>query len=82
MHNVNLETLERTAAAAAGDPAAAHMQVELAGEWQVAGGPQFRGRVPFPGGEVELSADFPPPLGGSGSAPSPLAYCFWGGIAC
>lgn len=82
MHNVHLETLQRTAAAAVEDSATARMQVELAGEWQVAGGPQFRGRVPFPGGEIELTADFPPPLGGEGRAPSPLAYCFWGGIAC
>ncbi len=27
-------------------------------------------------------ADFPPPMGGTGSAPNPLAYCFWGGMAC
>ena len=29
-----------------------------------------------------FEADFPPPMGGTGSAPNPLAYCFWGGLAC
>jgi len=26
-------------------------------------------------------ADFPPSMGGTGSAPNPLTYCFWGGMA-
>ena len=82
MHNVNVEMLEQTAADGAREPGRLRLPIELTGAWQVAGGPQFRGTIPFPGGEVELSADFPPPLGGSGSAPNPLAYCFWGGLAC
>ena len=37
----------------------------------------------MPNGEpVVFEADFPPPMGGTGSAPNPLAYCFWGGLAC
>jgi uncharacterized OsmC-like protein len=31
---------------------------------------------------VVFEADFPPPMGGTGAAPNPLAYCFWGGLAC
>lgn len=77
MHNVDLESLERTLAE--GAPV---MPVQLGGEWNVEGGPQFQGTIPYPGGEVVFRADFPPALGGSGSAPSPLAYCFWGGVAC
>lgn len=39
--------------------------------------------VPVPNGEpVTFQADFPPPMGGTGAAPNPLAYCFWGGMAC
>jgi uncharacterized OsmC-like protein len=57
--------------------------VDLRGEWQVQeGAPQFRGAIPFPGGEVEFTCDFPPPMGGGGRAPNPLAYCMWGGVAC
>ena len=48
-------------------------------EFQLEGAPQFRGTIPFPGGEVEFTSDFPPMLGGHGA--NPLAYCFWGGLA-
>ena len=83
MHNVNLAAIESAARDAAADAATALQQVALAGEWQhEQGAPQFRGTIPFPGGEVEFTCDFPPPLGGSGAAPNPLAYCFWGGLAC
>ncbi len=84
MHNVNVEAVERTAAKAAEDPAAVVQAVQLEGAWQTPEGvPQFRGTVPLPGGEsVVFEADFPPPMGGTGSAPNPLAYCFWGGLAC
>ena len=83
MQNVNREALETTARQAAADAAAARQQVSLAGEWQhEQGAPQFRGTIPYPGGEVEFTCDFPPPMGGSGAAPNPLAYCFWGGLAC
>jgi uncharacterized OsmC-like protein len=84
MHNVNVEALEATVAAADADPAAAVQPIALSGEWQVEpGSAQFTTQIPIPsGGTVEFAADFPPPMGGTGAAPSPLAYCFWGGIAC
>ena len=83
LHNVDVAALEETAGRASADPAAVRQPVELSGEWQVGdGGPQFRGAIPFPAGEVEFTCDFPPELGGSGAAPNPLAYCFWGGLAC
>jgi uncharacterized OsmC-like protein len=83
MKNVNREALEASAAAATENPAAAKQQVSLTGEWQdERGAPQFRGTIPYPGGEAEFTCDFPPPMGGSGAAPNPLAYCFWGGLAC
>ncbi len=47
------------------------------------GQPQFRAIIPVPNGDpFVFEADFPPPMGGTGSAPNPLAYCFWGGLAC
>ncbi len=83
MHNVNLESLLRTVEQGTADPAALRQPVDLSGEWQTHdGAAQFQGRIPYPGGEVEFSCDFPPSLGGSGSAPNPLAYCLWGGLAC
>ncbi|MSX01892.1 MAG: hypothetical protein F2813_01885 [Actinobacteria bacterium] len=84
MHNVNVEAIEATAANAAADPAAGIQPVALTGEWNVEeGAVQFTTQIPLPsGGTVAFSADFPPPMGGTGAAPSPLAYCFWGGLAC
>ncbi len=84
MHNVNVEAVERTAMAAADDPTVVVQQVAFAGEWQTEPGvPQFRTEIPLPNGEsMTFEADFPPPMGGTGSAPNPLAYCFWGGLAC
>lgn len=82
MHNVNLAALAQTIERGQSDSASLRMPVELSGEWQPEGGPQFRGTIPFPQGEVEFAVDFPPPLGGSGAAANPLAYCFFGGLAC
>lgn len=83
MHNVNVKAVGRAAEQAQADPSSVRQPVELGGEWQVAeGAPQFRATIPYPNGEVELSCDFPPPLGGTGAAPNPLVYCLWGGIAC
>ena len=83
MHNVNTQALRKTAAAAEADPAAVKQEVSFDGEWQTSDGPQFVASIPVPNGEpVRFQADFPPPMGGTGSAPNPLAYCFWGGLAC
>jgi uncharacterized OsmC-like protein len=84
MHNVNVEAVESTAETARTNPDAAVQPVALTGEWQTRQGtPQFRATIPLPNGEaVTFEADFPPPMGGTGSAPNPLAYCFWGGLAC
>jgi uncharacterized OsmC-like protein len=84
MQNANVEAIEQAAAKAAADPGAMVNSVAFAGEWQTTeGAPQFRAQIPVPsGGTVAFEADFPPPMGGTGSAPNPLAYCFWGGLAC
>ena len=83
MHNVNLDQLQQTIDKAHTDPGALRQPVNLDGQWQTEqGNPQFRGTITYPAGEVEFACDFPPPMGGSGAAPNPLAYCLWGGIAC
>lgn len=84
MHNVNVEALEQTAQRARTEPEAVVQQVAFSGTWQTTDGePQFRTEIPLPNGaSVVFEADFPPPMGGTGSAPNPLAYCFWGGLAC
>ncbi len=83
MHNGNTEALTATVAKAEQDPSVVKQAVSFDGEWQTQeGAPQFRATIPYPGGETVFEADFPPPMGGTGSAPNPLAYCFWGGLAC
>ena len=84
MHNVNTDALNQTIAQAEQDPGALRQNVSFDGAWQTeANRPQFRATIPVPNGEpFVFEADFPPPMGGTGSAPNPLAYCFWGGLAC
>jgi uncharacterized OsmC-like protein len=83
MHNVNVEALDQTVQKAREDPSVVRQQAQFNGEWNAEEGePQFRGTIPHPGGEMTFEADFPAPMGGTGSAPNPLAYCFWGGLAC
>ncbi len=84
MHNMNVEAVQQTIATAEQDPAAAVQPVAFDGEWQTeAGAAQFRTDIPLPNGEtVTFECDYPPHMGGTGRAPNPLAYCFWGGIAC
>ncbi len=84
VHNVDVDALRATGAAAEANPGALRQQVRFGGEWHVEpGAPQFTTQIPLPDGStVGFSADFPPPMGGRGQAPNPLAYCFWGGLAC
>lgn len=83
MHRVNVAAVEETAARAEIDPELSRQPLMLSGDWQIEGdGPQFHGSIPYPKGEVEFLCDFPPHMGGNGTAPNPLAYCFWGGLAC
>lgn len=83
MHNVNVDALNDTIDRARHDPSTVVQEVTFDGDWNRGEGPQFRSLIPVPNGDpVAFEADFPPPLGGTGSAPNPLAYCFWGGLAC
>jgi uncharacterized OsmC-like protein len=84
MHNVNVEAVELTAAKTEANPGSTMQHVAFGGDGQTSeGAPQFRAEIPVPNGEpVVFEADFPAPMGGTGSAPNPLAYCFWGGLAC
>lgn len=83
MHNVRVDSGQQTAEKAKTDPAAAQLNVDLAGEWRVdESKAQFGGTVKFAKGETLFEADFPAFLGGDGRAPSPLIYCFWGALSC
>lgn len=79
MNKVNLEALEGTAR----DPTKIRRKQQVAGEWLLeAGGPQFRAEVSFEGGKVVMESDQPSFLGGGGTRPGPLHYCFFGLLSC
>lgn len=83
MHNIDLPALEETTERAREDPSTVVMPTSFEGVFHTDGGPQFTAAIPLPDGNTfEFAADFPPPMGGGGAAPNPLAYCFWGGLAC
>lgn len=84
MQNMIDAQVEQTRQKAAVDPSAAQIRIELDGSWRMDDSqPQFGGQVRTPkGGDVLFESDFPPFLGGQGRRPSPLQYCFWGGMAC
>jgi len=84
MFNVQMDKIQESIKKAETDPTAVQVQMNLEGSWRMdETQPQFGGKVKLPSGEeVLFESDFPPFLGGRGMKPSPLQYCFWGGMAC
>lgn len=84
MKNINDIVLKETIQKAKADPDFLRFPLSLEGEWQMdEASPQFMSSFKIANGEtVMFASDFPPKLGGKGRSPSPLQYCFWGGMAC
>jgi uncharacterized OsmC-like protein len=84
MKNIRIEDVRAAVKKAETDPKAVQVPFDIIGEWRTDESlPQFGGKVKLSTGEdVLFESDFPPWLGGQGRKPSPLAYCFWGGMAC
>lgn len=84
MNNIRIDQVRATLEKAKSDEKAVQIPMDLAGEWRMDENlPQFGGNLKLPTGEtVTFESDFPPFLGGQGRKPSPLMYCFWGGMSC
>ncbi|MBI2857683.1 MAG: OsmC family protein [Chloroflexi bacterium] len=83
LNNVNVLSLAQIAAEAKTDPSRVRRTQRIEGEWLLGeGGPQFRAEVSFEGGKVVFESDQPRNLGGGGTRPGPLHYCFFGLVAC
>ncbi len=83
MNNVNVSALEQVAREAEADASKAKRTQKIEGEWLLAaGGPQFRAEVSFEGGKILFESDQPKNLGGGGTKPGPLHYCFFGLVSC
>lgn len=83
LNNVNLSTLEQITRAVKADKSAAKRTQKIGGEWLLEeGDPQFRAEISFEGGQIVMESDQPRNLGGGGTRPGPLHYCFFGLVSC
>lgn len=83
LNNVNVGMLEQVSKEAKTDKSKVKRSQKIMGEWLLnEGGPQFRAKVSFEGGNMDMESDQPRNLGGGGTRPGPLHYCFFGLVAC
>src|SRR3972149_1255008 len=83
LNNVNVGLLEQVIKDAETDKSKVKRSQKIDGEWLLGeGGPQFRAEVSFEGGKVVMESDQPKNLGGGGTRPGPLHYCFFGLVSC
>src|SRR3972149_7864282 len=83
INNVNIEGVQSFEAQIKNDPSAARKTQGVEGEWMLEeGNTQFVSRIKFEGGETEFKVDNPTFMGGSGSLPGPMHYCFYGLASC
>ena len=83
LNNVNIGMLEQVTREAQTDKSKVRRTQKIEGEWLLKeGGPQFRAEVNFEGGKIVMESDQPSNLGGGGTRPGPLHYCFFGLVSC
>jgi uncharacterized OsmC-like protein len=83
LNNVNVGMLEQVIKEGETDKSKVKRSQKLDGEWLLEeGGPQFRAEVSFEGGKIVMESDQPKNLGGGGTRPGPLHYCFFGLVSC
>jgi len=83
LNNVNVGALEQVIKDAETDKSKVKRTQKVEGEWLLEeGGPQFRAEVNFEGGKIIMESDQPKNLGGGGTRPGPLHYCFFGLVSC
>ena len=83
LNNVNVGMLEQVSKEAETDRSKVKRSQKVEGEWLLEeGGPQFRAEVSFEGGKIVMESDQPRNLGGGGTRPGPLHYCFFGLVSC
>ena len=83
LNNVNAGRLARIIKEAETDKSKVKRSQKIEGEWLLEeGGPQFRAEINFEGGKIIMESDQPTNLGGGGTRPGPLHYCFFGLVSC
>lgn len=83
INNIDAEQITGFVEQIKADPSKARKTQVIEGQWVVGdGGPQFRSHVTFEGGEAVFETDNPMFMGGSGTLPGPMHYCFYGLASC
>lgn len=83
INNVNVGVLEQIAREGQTDKSKVKRTQKIQGEWRLeSGGPQFEATINFEGGKTVFASDQPKNLGGGGTLPGPLHYCFFGLLSC
>jgi uncharacterized OsmC-like protein len=83
INNVDVERLRGFEEQIRHEPAAARRTQVIEGKWLPGeGGAQFRSVIAFEGGKATLDTDNPTFMGGGGTLPGPMHYCFFGLASC
>lgn len=83
LNKVNVSALKKGIKEAETDKSKVKRTQKIEGKWLLGeDGPQFRAEVSFEGGKMVMESDQPTNLGGSGTRPGPLHYCFFGLVSC
>src|SRR3990172_3276965 len=83
INNVDIDKVKEFGGQIESDPSKARRTQVVEGEWLLKeGGPQFQSVVKFEGGQATFEVDNPTFMGGGGSLPGPMHYCFSGLASC
>lgn len=83
VNNVNLDNVKQFENQIKQNPTAAKKTQVIEGEWILQEGTtQFVSKIKFENGEAEFKVDNPTFMGGNGSLPGPMHYCFYGLASC
>jgi uncharacterized OsmC-like protein len=81
--NVNLDGMNGFEKQISSDASKARKTQVIEGEWILTeGGPQFKSTIKFEGGQTVFETDNPTFMGGNGTMPGPMHYCFFGLASC
>jgi uncharacterized OsmC-like protein len=83
VNNVDITRLEKFTKEMEQEPAKAKKTQVIEGEWVLEeGGAQFKASISYENGKTIFESDQPTNLGGGGTLPGPMHYCFFGLASC
>jgi uncharacterized OsmC-like protein len=83
MNNVDMDKVIAFGEEIKKNPSKARKTQVLEGEWNVKEGQvQFHSSIQYEGGKTTFEADNPTFMGGGGTLPGPMHYCFFGLASC